>query len=388
MEKSAAVVAEGEQEGGEAAPEKPKKKNYRKEKPWDHDGIDHWKIDSYTEEDAKGNYLTEESMFATLFPKYREHYIKEWWPHVTRLLQKYQIACTLDLIEGSMTVKTTKKTWDPFAIIKARDLIKLLARSVPFQQAEKIMQDDMACDVIKIGNITRNKERFVKRRQRLLGPNGATLKAIELLTNCYIVVQGNTVSAIGPHKGLKQVRKVVLDCMNNIHPVYNIKTLMIRRELANKPELAEESWDRFLPKFKKKNMKTKKPAIVKKEYTPFPPPQQPSKIDLQMESGEYFLQEEERLRKRREEKAGKSVAAAQAKQAERQKSFVPPKEETRKRKTDSESDGVAAASRGVDIAEQFKKAVGTHKKKSKPAEQTAEAFVLQPAKKTKSGAGS
>jgi len=90
---------------------------------------------------------------------------------------------------------------------------------------------------------------------------------------------------------------------------------MIKRELAKDPKLAEENWERFLPKFRKRRekkkggsgenegggyeagpsgsnampieagdgqppMKKQKKANEKKVYTPFPPAQQPSKVSL------------------------------------------------------------------------------------------------------------
>jgi len=266
-------------------------------------------------------------------------------------------------------------------------LIKLLSRSVPAPQALKVLNDDTQCDVIKIGGLVRNKERFVKRRQRLVGPNGSTLKAIEMLTDCYVLIQGNTVSAMGSFKGLKTCRKIVEDAMKNVHPIYHIKELMIKRELEKDPELKNQNWDRFLPKFKKKNVKRKKPEYVKEKKTRsvFPPAQMPSKIDLQIESGEYFLSQEAKQMKKAQEKLEKQKEGIEKNKRRREEAFIAPKEDLmrdedlKKDKKKDKKDKKKKSKKDddtLDAVKRLKKDASEKKKKKSRADEGDEKYMM------------
>lgn len=208
--------------------------------------------------------------------------------------------------------------------------------------------------------------------------------------------------------------------------------LMIRRELAKDPKLATESWDRFLPRtwrlacvlllittstlthncprhlrlrteFKKRNLTSAEKSQArrvkemqkttgansipgamakKKVYTPFPPAQLPSKIDLQLESGEYFLKPKDKeAKEKRQKKQEQESTSLAAQVSKRQTGLVAPAEAVEasvedrvklKRKRDREAGAAAEAgasskTTGAD-GEKKKK-----KKKEKKAEESVEA---------------
>ena len=162
-----------------------------------------WKEKSFELEDNPHGRLFASSTFSVLFPKYREEYLRSAWPLVKKELQNIELRGVLDVIEGTMTVSTTFRTFDPMAIIKGRDMLRLLARSVPIDHARKVLTDAAFGEVIRIHHPKQSI--FVKRRFRLIGPEGQTLKAIELLTDTYMMVQGKTVAVVGSYRGINEV---------------------------------------------------------------------------------------------------------------------------------------------------------------------------------------
>jgi len=121
--------------------------------------------------------------------------------------------------------------------------------------------------------------------------------------------------------------------------------------------LATESWDRFLPQFRKRHLKTsqrtakknekiaqkvearkaaglettveeltRKEATKKKVYTPFPPAQLPRKVDLQLESGEYFLKASDKEAREIERRKQRQAEATEKRRVERAEAFVAPVE--------------------------------------------------------------
>ncbi|XP_033143943.1 KRR1 small subunit processome component homolog [Brassica rapa] len=204
---------------------------HNKPKPWDVDPdmercLERWAVEKKFDPTWNPTGMLEVSSFSRVYPQRREKHLLKCWPRVKSALKEHGVSCELNLVERYMTVSTTKKTRDPYIIVKARDLLRLLSRSVPARQALKILEDDMSYDIINIGRLAPSKEKFLITRVLFLGHKSSSLKTLETSTNCFIRLQGNTVAAMGSFRALRRLRIIVEHCfLNGMRPSDVLKTM-------------------------------------------------------------------------------------------------------------------------------------------------------------------
>lgn len=67
------------------------------------------------------------------------------WTQLLARLEPLGINATLDAAAFRMEVTTTARTWDPYAILKAREFIRLIARGMGVNEAAKVLEDGFDC---------------------------------------------------------------------------------------------------------------------------------------------------------------------------------------------------------------------------------------------------
>lgn len=75
--------------------------NFKMDNPWK------IPIPKFSEADNPSGTVYESS-FSLLFPRYREQYIKEYFPLIKKALEKEGVKAVIDLAKGSIVVSTQK----------------------------------------------------------------------------------------------------------------------------------------------------------------------------------------------------------------------------------------------------------------------------------------
>ncbi|CAL6101276.1 Ribosomal_RNA assembly protein KRR1 [Hexamita inflata] len=235
--------------------------------------------------------MLEENEFEVMIPKNRIQYFVEYQAQIQALFDIYKIKFNMNVAKQTVYVTSTQQTFDPTSVLIARQFLKLLARYVDLNVAQKVFLPNVESEIINV-NLCQEQETFLKRRLRFIGDNRQTLTTLELLTNTNLSVYGSTLCVIGSARGIQLIQKISRDVFaKNVLPTFWIKTLMVRRELEKVPELKDQNWSQFMPQLKKsksrrKTLKIERKAPAEERGIVDVGKYSERKIDKQIETGE------------------------------------------------------------------------------------------------------
>ncbi|MFX0027905.1 MAG: pre-rRNA-processing protein PNO1 [Candidatus Hermodarchaeota archaeon] len=100
--------------------------------------------------------------------------------------------------------------YKPLNVYTAQKVINGINRGFNPDKAKKLIEDDFDLEVFNLISILGKSEKRIKRiKGRVIGRNGEMRKALEKYTECYLSVDGKTVSVIAVYENLQIARKAI-----------------------------------------------------------------------------------------------------------------------------------------------------------------------------------
>ena len=111
--------------------------------------------------------------------------------------------------DGEVIIKRKMTTENPLQQLKARDIIKAIARGFSPEKAFLLLKQEYYLEIINLSEFVSDKS--IKRiRSRIIGKEGKARKFISKLTKTEIVIYGKTVSIIGKIQNIQIAKKSVM----------------------------------------------------------------------------------------------------------------------------------------------------------------------------------
>jgi ribosomal RNA assembly protein len=126
-----------------------------------------------------------------------------------RLEEATGTGVVVDSGNGEVSIDDSRAV-DPVMALKARDIVRAIARGFSEERAFRLLGDDAYLEVLDIKDFAHSKNRLAQIRARLIGARGKTRRLLEELTGVDVSVSGHTVSLIGDPFEMAIAREAVI----------------------------------------------------------------------------------------------------------------------------------------------------------------------------------
>jgi ribosomal RNA assembly protein len=108
---------------------------------------------------------------------------------------------------GEVQIESTSD--NPLGVLKAREILRAIARGFSPERAFRLLEDDQYLEIIDIRDFAQSEKALSRLKGRAIGEQGKTRRIIEEASDVYISIYGKTISLIGDAERLAIAREAI-----------------------------------------------------------------------------------------------------------------------------------------------------------------------------------